>query len=287
MSYLLDKKRKTKKYFAIALGVIVLIFLFLFQSGIFKGFSYVAERIFHPVLVLGGNIGEKFKNFGSYFYFKNSLYKENVDLKSKLDVDRADRANYDSVVAENNDLKNILGRKNEKVPMTLAAILSKPNQSLYDTLVVDAGTIEGIKVGDIVFAGGNVPVGRIAEVYKNSSKVILFSNSGEKTQVVITPSLNSPPKGETNSNSPSPLGRVREGSIFMELVGRGGGNFEMILPRDFVVQKGDQVILPGITPYVVGIVQTIISDPRDSFQKALLTAPVNIQELKFVELEKT
>ena len=59
----------------------------------------------------------------------------------------------------------------------------------------------------------------------------------------------------------------------------------MIMPRDLKLEKGDQVVLPGIIPYVVGIVETIISDPRDPFVKALLTSPVNIQELKFVEVE--
>jgi hypothetical protein len=73
--------------------------------------------------------------------------------------------------------------------------------------------------------------------------------------------------------------------VFLEIVGRGGGNFEMIIPRDFIILKGDEVVLPGIVPYVVGIVETIISDPRDSFTKALLVSPVNIQELKFVEVE--
>ena len=59
----------------------------------------------------------------------------------------------------------------------------------------------------------------------------------------------------------------------------------MILTRDFILLKEDQVVLPGINTYVVGVVETIISDPRDSFQKALLIAPVNIWELKFVEVE--
>ena len=50
-------------------------------------------------------------------------------------------------------------------------------------------------------------------------------------------------------------------------------------------EKGDEVVLPGITPYVLGIMETTISDPRDPFAKTLLTSPVNIQELKFVEVE--
>src|SRR3989344_3718967 len=53
----------------------------------------------------------------------------------------------------------ILGRlpvgkagKNEKVKMILSAILSKPNQSPYDTLIIDTGTNRGVKTGNIVFA---------------------------------------------------------------------------------------------------------------------------------------
>jgi len=71
----------------------------------------------------------------------------------------------------------------------------------------------------------------------------------------------------------------------MEVAGRGGGNFEMIVPRDFTIVKGDVALLPGIFPYVLGVVEIIISDPRDPFIKALLVSPVNIQELKFVEVE--
>ena len=172
-------------------------------------------------------------------------------------------ANYNSTLDENLKTKEILGRKDTKANMILAGILSKPNQSPYDTLIIDVGAKDGILFGQRVFALGNIPIGRIAEVDVNSAKVILYSNPGEKTEVVVT-------------------GK----DTFMQIIGRGGGNFEMVLPRDFVLDKGAEVVSPGITPYTIGIVQTIISDPRDAFQKALLTSPVNIQELKFVEVEK-
>ncbi|MFA6177342.1 MAG: rod shape-determining protein MreC [Candidatus Paceibacterota bacterium] len=262
MSYLLDKKIQRNRIIKITLGVIFLIILFYFRSGIFNGLSSVSQGFFRPVFIVGKNIGEKFGSLGAYFYFKNSLSLENQNLKTQISESAADRANYFSVVDENNKLKEILGRKNEKVRMVLAVILTKPNQSVYDTLIIDAGTAQGIKIGNKVFAYGNMPIGRVDLVYDSSSRVILFSNAGEKTQGVIA-------------------GK----DIFMELVGRGGCNFEIILPRDFVLQKGDQVIMPGINPYVLAVVETIISDPRDPFIKALLSSPVNIQELKFVEVE--
>lgn len=246
------------------LGVVFLIILFYFRSGIFDGLSSVSQILFRPVLVVGNNLGKKLSDLNSYFVSKNSLYLENQTLQLKLKEGGAKMSNYDSVVADNANLQETLGRKNEKILIILSAILSKPNQSLYDTLIIDAGVAQGVKTGNTVFALGNVPIGRIAEVYPNSSKVILFSNAGEKNQAVVS-----------------------DKNVFMELVGRGGGNFEMILPRDFILQKGDQAVMPGLHPYVLAIVETIISDPRDLFIKALLTSPVNVQELKFVEVEVT
>lgn len=262
MNYLLDKKIKRKKSLKIALGVALLIVLFYFRPGIFNGFSYISHRLFRPILIVGLNIGEKFKSVGSYFVSKNSLYLQNQKLQMEVKENDARMSNYNSVVAENAGLKEILGRKNEKTTTTLAAILAKPNQSPYDTIIIDIGIKQGIKIGDMVLAMGSVPIGRIGLAYDNSSKVILFSNAGEKTQAVVS-------------------GR----DVFMELVGRGGGNFEMVLPKDFTLQKGDQVVIPGINPLLLAIVETIISDPRDPFTKALLSSPVNIQQLKFVEVE--
>ncbi|MSU44897.1 rod shape-determining protein MreC [Candidatus Nomurabacteria bacterium] len=262
MNYLLDKKTKKKKFFRIILFVAILVVLFYFSLSIFNGFALLGHTILRPVLVLGNNIGKQLGSFGSYFVSKNSLYLENKNLKLELNQDKATMSNYNSILIENIVLKEILGRSNENKPMILSAILSKPNQSPYDTLVIDVGIKKGLQVGDMVFALGNVPIGRISNVYINSSKVILFSNTGEKTQVVVS-----------------------DENIFMEVIGRGGGNFEMIILSDFTPIKGDEVVLPGITPYVLGIVETIISDPRDPFVKALLVSPVNIQELKFVEVE--
>lgn len=262
MSYLLNKKIKRKKFLYILISIFILLVLFYFRSGIFSGLSYVSHAVFRSVLIFGNNVGEKLSNASSFLYSKKSLLLENESLKSQLNEISARVSNYNSILDENIKIKEILGRASGKA-MTLAGILSKPNQSVYDTLIIDAGTNQNIFAGQRVFAFGNAPIGRIAEVYSNSSKVILFSNPGEKTDVII-PGKN----------------------IFMQVIGRGGGNFEMILPRDLILENGTEIALPGIAPYVLGTVATIISDPRDSFQKALLVSPVNIQELKFVEVER-
>ena len=273
MNYLLDKKIKKNKIIKYSIFIVVLFIFIVFNSSIFNGFSYVSSFVFRPVLILGNNIGQYFSNLDSYFISKNSLFSENENLKNKLNEEEARMANYNSVLDENLKTKEILGRKDGKTNMVLASILSKPNQSPYDTFIIDVGAKDGILVGQRVFALGNVPIGRIVETNPNTAKVILYSNPGEKTEVVI-------------SSKPAVAGSSPSGDAFMQVIGRGGGNFEMVLPRDFVLEKGAEAVLPGITPLVLGTVQTIISDPRDSFQKALLLSPVNIFELKFVEVEK-
>ncbi len=114
MSYLLDKKIQRKKFFKIALGVVVLIILFFFRTGVWNGFSDVSEIIFHPVLVLGKGIEEKFKDIGSYFVSKSYLYNQNQKLQAEVSFDDARMANYNSLVADDASLKEILSRKTRK-----------------------------------------------------------------------------------------------------------------------------------------------------------------------------
>jgi len=270
MSYLLNKRLKRNNLIKYATLVVLLFIFIYFRDGIFHGLSYFSHTVFSPVLKIGNNVGEKFSNMGAYFYSKKSLLLQNENLKLKLGEETAKISNCNSILDENIKMKEVLGRlptgkagKVEKSEMILASILSKPDQSPYDTIIIDAGIKEGITSGQRVFASGNIPIGVVSMAYPGSSKVILFSNPGETTNVVVS--------GH---------------DVSMQLVGRGGGNFEAILPRDFVLEKGTEVTLPGITPYTVATVQTIISDPRDSFQKVLLISPVNIFELKFVVVEK-
>lgn len=262
MSYLLDRKLKRKKLGKIALGLLGLFLFFYFRVGIFGFFSSVSSFVFRPVLNSGNMAGQKASAISAFFRSKDSFMAENESLKKDLEATSLRLANYNSILDENMKLREILGRKKEGSNMILGAILSKPNRSPYDTLLIDVGERHGIKVGDLVLASGAIPVGRIAEVFSKSSKVVLFSTWGEKNQVVIS-------------------GK----DIFIDAVGRGGGNFEMVLSRELVLEKGTEVLLPGSDARVVGVVETTISDPRDAFNKVLVLSPVNIQELKFVQVE--
>ena len=269
MSYLLDRKIRQGKFFKITVGVLLLIVLFYFRTGIHAGLSYVVREVFHPILILGNKAGSSLGNLGAYFSSKKFLYAENENLWRKLETQSAELINREALVFENESLKEIFSRAPEKKEIILAAIISKPNRSPYDTLLLDVGEKDGVETGAAVYALGDIPIGRVNSITPDTSNAILFSSSKETTQVIVPVSLEQ--------------GGTKE--MFWELVGRGGGNFEMTLPRDFILGQDAVVVLPGIRPYAVAIVETILSDPRDPFKKALFRSPVNIQDLKFVEVE--
>lgn len=262
MNYLLDRKSKRKKVGKIVFGFFVLLIIFYFRVGIFKVFSGVLSPIFRPVLSSGNVVGEKINLVPSFFRSKGSFLEENQNLQNKLDSLSARLANYNSILDENIKLREILGRKKDGTSVVLGEILSKPNRSPYDTLVIDLGERHGIKAGDLVLALGAIPIGRVAEVLSSSSKVVLFSNWGKRTEAIVS-------------------GK----DVFIQAVGRGGGNFEITLLRELILEKGEEILLPGGDARVLGIVEATISDPRDAFNKVLVVSPINIQELKFVQVE--
>ncbi len=263
MSYLHNKQLQRKKIGVIALAVFLLAVIFIFRAPIANSFKVAAHAVFRPFLSLKNGVMGGFASYGSNLQSKKTLIAENEALKRKAEEERISALDRGILLDENIKLKEILNRAKEERNLILGVILSKPNQSLYDTLIVDAGENAGVKKGSRVFAYGNVLIGEVSDVYGSSSNIKLFSTSGEMLRVIVDGT-----------------------GIYAETTGKGGGNFEITLPRDIAVENGTTLSVPGITSQVVAAIEEIISDPRDPFQKILAISPVNVQELKFVQIEK-
>lgn len=261
MSYLQNRNKKRKNILRIIFVLITLFFVIYFRVSIFSFLSKASNFVFYPILKFGNNISQTISDKKILFISKQNLLNENDSLKNELEILKNESLNYNVILDDNLKLKEILARKKENENMILGTIVSKLGQYFFGTYTIDVGSSDGIKVGDLVFALGNIPIGKVKEVFDHSAKVVLFSKSGEKTEAVIS-----------------------KYDIFVELVGRGGGNFEIILPRDLEIEKGQELLLSNIKPHLIAKVVDIISDPRDSYKKVLLTSPINIQELKFVQV---
>lgn len=194
---------------------------------------------------------------------KGELELENAALTAEVANRQGDHVRVQLLAEENAELKNILGRENPKEHMTVAAVVARPPQSPYDTLVIDGGTQAGFSVGDTVVADGSIALGTISAVSSDTAKADLYSMPGGTMTVMLGPK-----------------------NISTQASGRGGGNFIALVPRDAEVAKGDVVIFPGLSAKVLGEVSATIMRSSDTFKSVYFRIPVNISELRWVEVLK-
>lgn len=237
MSYELKSSIKSKKIsFPVRVALALLVVL-------------VALHIIFPVL-----LGNLFITIAKPFWSFGMGDRPNVQALSL----QSQNAIIAQLQKENAELKEFNGRK-DQTDFVVAYILRKPPFTAYDSLIIDVGSKNNVKIGDKVYAPASVLVGEIMQVSNSTSKVKLYSSYGEKYEVLI---------GEKN--------------IQATATGRGGGSFEVVVPRDTKVNEGDPVTIPDISNAVFGVVGRIIADPARAFSTVLFAQPINIYEQKWV-----
>lgn len=254
MNYLRDKKRTGRNKLLAALAIFFIVFLFSATSfgGITGNFL---ERIAPPLWKVGDNISSFFSNFRAVFFSKTSLLIENAELKKELRDTSLKLLDRNLLYEENLSLKEQLGRSGGGQSI-FARVLAKPGMSLYDTLVIDVGTKEGIKGGERVLYGDNVLIGEVAEVHERTAKVKLYSSPGE--QIAVT---------------------IGTRAVPAIAVGYGGGNFEIKIPRDTPIAEGDAILAPSLMAHFLGVVEHIEVKSNDPFEQILFKSPVPIFEM--------
>lgn len=236
--------------------VVIIFFQFVGPNLLTSPFHAVAR----PLWSAGASVGGFFENSVGFFRSKQALINENKVLKEELVLLRDASFVTQVLREENRQLKEKLGRRTLESRI-LAAVLVRPNKTLYDTFIIDIGRTDAISVGDAVIAGEDHILGRIESVQRKTAIVKLFSTPGERIDVII---------------GPENIAAVAEG--------RGSGNFIVTLPRGIPVEEGSAIIMPDITPRLFGVVGAVIVRPVDSFQTILFKSPVNIAELRFIEV---
>lgn len=159
---------------------------------------------------------------------------------------------------ENDALKAELGRTPRPTGV-LAHVVTLPNRSLYDTFVIDAGGAEGITVGQTAYGFNLIALGTISEVADTHATVQLFSASGRTTS-----------------------GTAVGNDVAVTLIGRGGGEYEVRIPRDVEFAIGGLIAHQDTYSAILAEIEHIATDPRDPFQRLVAKAPINLQALKWV-----
>lgn len=257
MNHHLAKTYRKRRLTFIFIVLIIVLFILL-QNGFLKRIHPFFTHIVTPIWQ-AENFTKDFLSIN--LSSKKDLYKQNILLKEEIEKKETDLLFVKTLEEENLKLKEILGRTPIEKKVVLSLILAKPNQTPYDTLIIDRGSKDGISPENKVFVGGDVLIGEIESVDLNTSRVLMYSSPGNILQVVY---------GNTG--------------IYFNAKGLGGGSFEVEVTRDIDVNIGDMFFYPGLENTLIGTVKKVDFDPRDSFKKVILKSPVNIQEERWVEV---
>lgn len=140
-----------------------------------------------------------------------------------------------------------------------AGVLSRPPVSPYDTLIIALGADAGAVAGARVFAPGGVPIGVVESSSTRSARVVLYSESGRKTE-----------------------GWVGEARNPITLTGESAGAFSSVVPRESAIVEGETVYLPGPGALPVGYVIRIARDPSSPEARVFVRPVVNPFSLTWV-----
>lgn len=264
MNYHLKSKPKSSVKKVLSITALVAGLLISIQFFFPQALTSAVITTAKPLWMIRSGVGNSFSGFFGLFSRTSTLRKENESLREELYALKVREAEFNQIKIEYEDLRAFLGDTASSTSanmngMILARVLSKPPFTPYDSFVVDKGSDVGVVVGDLVYANNALVIGRISAVTSRASFVRLFSSGGETLEFFVS----------------------RTG-VSVAVSGKGGGNFELYMPKDFDIVVGDTLSEPSHEMGIVATVYAIDETSQNSFKKVYARVPTTIFQSKSV-----
>ena len=258
------QKRSFVSYFLVFL-ILSLIIFGAAKIGLLKPVDSLGKAVLSPFQALTYGAFAKITDFGASSQVE-ALKAQNLALTQKL-IDQT------RLIADNKALRDQFQTQNPKSSALLEADVIGapafiPGISVPETLILDRGENDGIKVGQTVVYENNL-IGKVVGVSVSLASVMLVTNP-------------------SSSFTAKTLTTQSQGVI----KGQGGG--EMILDNVVLsdnLQRGDTVLTEGNVglsgsgfppDLVVGTINAVSKNPSDLFQKADVKSLVDFSKLNKV-----
>lgn len=197
---------------------------------------------------------------------KESLRRENVQLKSELIHARAKLQQQDYILAQNARLQGILSTtRPEQYDLTLAQVIGTDTNPLKQIVVLNKGVQDGVKVGQTVIDEKGI-LGQVINVYPNTSRLLLITD--ELQSVAVTVKRTGQRAIITGEGTPADL---RLNYVF----------------KTSDVRVGDELVSSGLggripAGYAVGRIRYVDPDQGDNFMHIEVTPAANFNDNSYV-----
>lgn len=258
------KKNRKFNYFSAALILLVAILIlnkdYLERNGFSNYIVKININAARPLFYAQRKLFSLKEKTSVYFKTKKelaalnkNLQEENLELKIKLEK-------AEVLEKENDVLLEAIGEKGQK-EFLVAYALFRPPSLKFDTLIINKGEKNGVKKGMKAVAYGNVALGEVERVFENISVIKLLSFYGNSLNVLLEKS-----------------------GVFVNAVGKGGENFEIILEKEVDVHENETIFLPGVRNFIIGKITKVEKEENMPFQKVYFRFPLNLSRLKYLRV---
>lgn len=193
-----------------------------------------------------------------YFAGKAALAEENRALRESVDRLHVAALERDALRAERDALRAELNVPDRSGASVVAEILLRPPQVAFDSLLVGAGSSDGVRAGDTVLAQG-VPIGVVAEASASQSVASLFSAPGSRLAVTV-------------------------GGVAAEAVGQGNGRYSVEVPAALAAATGTPVLSVAHRGAAVGYVAAAAPGEGESTVELHVALPINLAAARYVSV---
>ncbi len=182
-------KKSNKQQFSL-LALIIFSIILIFLSNLnFVGIKYIKTGVNEATYRLSALVSYPEKKLNqSIIFFSDyfTVYKENQNLKDKIDQLNEKRLNYIFLENENRRLKEIVGENTIIFDGIVARVLIDKDGKYLKSIILNKGSKDRIKIGMVVLEK-NYLIGQIIEVNYATSRAILISDLNSNIPVVIEP----------------------------------------------------------------------------------------------------
>lgn len=207
--------------------------------------------------------------FQGLFHFLGSigdLKNENQDLLEENRRLLAEGARLKDVEKENETLRKELGLVPKgRYEFEASFVIAQDPQGLGNFFIIDKGKNKDIRTGMPVVVSNGILIGKIAEVYPNSAKVLLLTDQNSSINAEVT-----------DSGARGIIKGVYGLGIMMDMISQAE-----------VIKEGDEVITSGLsneTPrgLYIGKIGQVGQSSDKLFQQSDIILPVDLSALRVV-----
>jgi len=253
-------------------GIVSIIIIFaviiLHYTKIIRPLENILLAAIKPI---SGGVHNLSQKINSTYYdqrSKQELNEENERLRADLIKTKINESQLKEMQEQNEFLRRQLDFLNERnVKGVVANVIGRNQDTFQNFLIIDKGTAHGLAKG-LAVTNKEVVIGKVHEVSKYTSKILLINDSFSKLAV----------SAQNQDNSIGILSGEYGLGMRIDLIPQT----EEITEGDFVITSGlEQGVIRGL---YVGQIDSIKYVEGELFKTAFVKSPINFNKINFISV---